>query len=55
MIGLPPLTHTAMVYRITGGIWFLLTGLAALGIFTTPAVVLGILALVAGIALLAGA
>jgi len=42
-----------MVYRIFGGIAFILIGLAALGL-VLPEVVLGIVALVAGGALLAG-
>lgn len=54
-IGLPHITTSPMVYRITGGIWFLLTGITMLGIVAIPVVVLGVLALVAGIALLAGA
>jgi hypothetical protein len=43
-----------MVYRITGGIFLLLTGLIAIGITAIPAVLVGVLALIAGIALLAG-
>ena len=42
-----------MVFRITGGIYLILVGLAAFGI-AIPALIIAVLALVAGIALLAG-
>lgn len=43
-----------MIYRIAGGIFFILLGLSYLGITAIPFVVIGIIALVAGIALIAG-
>lgn len=43
-----------MVYRITGGIFLLLTGLTMLGITTIPTIFIGVCALIAGIALLGG-
>jgi hypothetical protein len=43
-----------MIYRIAGGIFLLLTGLAAIAGLGIPASVIGICAIVAGIALLAG-
>lgn len=43
-----------MVFRITGGIWLLLMGLEQTGILSVPVLALGVLGLVAGIALLAG-
>lgn len=47
--------HTlVMVYRITGGIFFLLAGLVYLGVSLVPGTIVGIIAIVAGIALLAG-
>jgi len=43
-----------MVYRITGGITFLLLGLQAFGVGVIPGVIVGIFALVTGVSLLAG-
>lgn len=43
-----------MVYRIAGGIFFILVGLMYLGVTAIPLTVLGVIALVAGIALIAG-
>lgn len=43
-----------MIYRIAGGIYLALVGLSLLGLMAVPSMVLGIFALVAGIALLAG-
>lgn len=43
-----------MIWRITGGIWFVLWGLNELIGLGIDGAVLGVLALVAGIALLAG-
>lgn len=43
-----------MIYRITGGIFFLLTAFSLLGITTFPAAITAVFALIAGIALLAG-
>jgi hypothetical protein len=57
-IGLPAaISRTnGMVFKITGGIWFFITGLALLGVIgAAPAIVMGLLALVAGVALIAGA
>ena len=34
------------------GVWLILTGIAALGIFSVPAIIMGILAILAGICLL---
>lgn len=42
------------IYRVAGGITFLLIGLAAFGIHL-PGIIRGVAALVAGVALLAGA
>ncbi len=44
----------SMIYRIFGGITFILISLDAFGVPNLPKIVLGIFALVAGIALLAG-
>ena len=44
-----------MIYRIAGGIFFILAGLVYLGIAQIPQSFVGVLALVAGIALIAGA
>ena len=43
-----------MVFRITGGLFLLCLGLQTLGLVSVGATVLGILGLIAGIALLAG-
>ncbi len=43
-----------MIYRIFGGIAFVLIALNAFGIASVPAIVLGIFSIVAGVALLAG-
>lgn len=43
-----------MVYRITGGIAFLLIGLTYLGVAAIPSSVTGVFTLIAGIALLVG-
>ena len=43
-----------MIFRIAGGIWILLMGISQSGIYTVPPLVLGIFAIIAGIALLAG-
>jgi hypothetical protein len=43
-----------MIYRIAGGIFLILTGLAAIGFIGVPAAIIGLCAIVAGIALLAG-
>lgn len=43
-----------MIYRISGGVFFVLAGLAYLGVALVPTTVLGVLGIVAGIALLAG-
>lgn len=42
-----------MIYKITGGLFFLLYGFQLVGAFSVGNVVLGVLAIVAGIALLA--
>jgi hypothetical protein len=42
-----------MVYRICGGLFFLVYGLVSLGM-AIPAIIVGILAIIAGVALLAG-
>lgn len=42
-----------MIYRISGGITFILIALQAFGL-SLPAIVLGIFALIAGVSLLAG-
>ncbi len=44
-----------MIYRIAGGIFFILAGLVYLGVAAIPPAIVGVLALVAGIALIAGA
>lgn len=43
-----------MVYRISAGLFFLLTAFSLFGVITIPSWATGVLALVAGIALLAG-
>jgi hypothetical protein len=43
-----------MIYRISGGVFFLLVALVYLGVTAIPLVIVGIVALVAGISLLAG-
>lgn len=43
-----------MIFRIAGGLYLTAIGLAVFGIFAVPTIILGGLALVAGIALLAG-
>lgn len=43
-----------MVYRITGGIFFVLLAAEMLGLVGVPKVVTGVFGLIAGIALLAG-
>ena len=43
-----------MVFRISGGIFFLLAAIGYFGIVSIPAVLMGVVALVAGIALIAG-
>lgn len=43
-----------MVYRICGGIAFLLLGLSETGLVTLPPIITGIFLIIAGIALLAG-
>lgn len=43
-----------MFYRISGGLFFLGLALGYFGIWAVPAVLLGILAAIAGVALLAG-
>lgn len=43
-----------MLYRIAGGITFLIIAVAALGIAAVPSLVLGLFAALAGIGLLAG-
>lgn len=43
-----------MVYRICGGIAFLLLGLSAVGIAQVPEYLTGVFLIIAGIALLAG-
>lgn len=42
-----------MVYRILGGITFVLMGLVAFGV-SIPHIIVGVCALIAGVALLAG-
>lgn len=42
-----------MVYKICGGLFFLLSAASLLGLFTVPSMILGVFALLAGIALLA--
>jgi hypothetical protein len=43
-----------MVFRIGGGIFLILTGVAAIGVVGIPPVIIGVCAIVAGVALLAG-
>lgn len=43
-----------MVFRITGGIGLLLLGLQMVGVAAIPSLIIGVLLLVAGIALIAG-
>lgn len=43
-----------MVFRIAGGIFLTLTGVSLLGMFAVPPLLLGLSALVAGVALIAG-
>lgn len=43
-----------MVYKIAGGFFFILTGAVALGVAGVPSALIGVLALIAGVALLAG-
>ena len=43
-----------MVYRIAGGVFFILAGLVDLGVTAVPLAVLGVVAFIAGIALIAG-
>jgi len=43
-----------MIFRIAAGIFLILTGASTLGIFAAPAMLLGLSALVAGVALIAG-
>ena len=43
-----------MIYRATGGLFLALYGVELIGWFAVPAILLGVLALVAGVALLAG-
>jgi len=47
--------YPGIVFRICGGIFFILAGLGYLGVTAIPNVVLGVFALIAGIALLVGA
>lgn len=43
-----------MIFRIVGGLWFLLEGLTQIGVVGVPGIVLGILAIIAAAALFAG-
>jgi len=43
-----------MIFRISGGVFFLLAALAYFGAAAIPLAIIGVVALVAGIALLAG-
>lgn len=43
-----------MTFRITGSLFFLAIAASAFGIYTVPALVLGVIALIAGIALATG-
>jgi hypothetical protein len=43
-----------MVYRIAGGLFFVCIGLSSVGALSFPPILTGLLALIAGIALLAG-
>lgn len=43
-----------MVYKIIGGIFLVLLGLSLCGITVIPSIVVGILGVIAGVALLAG-
>ncbi len=43
-----------MVYRICGAIFFILMGIKLLGVGSTPDPIIGVAALIAGIALIAG-
>lgn len=43
-----------MIFRIIIGLYFLLVGLSGIGVYSAPGQLIGILALVGGIALLAG-
>ena len=44
-----------MIYRIAGSIFFILAALSYFGLAAVPLIVIGVFALAAGIALLAGA
>lgn len=43
-----------MVYRIAGGIFFIVLAIGYFGIYDVPGAIMGVIALVAGIALIAG-
>jgi hypothetical protein len=43
-----------MLFRVTGGLYLLFAGLALVGVVSIPPIVLGILAILAGVGLLAG-
>lgn len=46
--------QTIMIYRITGAIFFIATAIELLGLAAIPSAILGIIGLIAGIALAAG-
>ena len=43
-----------MVFKLAGGLYFILAGISALGVVGVSGPILGVVALVAGIALIAG-
>lgn len=42
------------MFRIAGGIFIILLGVSYLGVYTAPSAVLGVIGVIAGVALLAG-